>query len=92
MAGIVLDIPFADLSPMVCLKVSRIRGLPGFLVPGVMRMGRIPFGIDLASVCPVEAVQEIRCTVLFVRGPKDELAESSNSVRLCESERELWLA
>ena len=41
LAWIVLDIPFPDLGQVVCLKVSRIRVLPGFSVPGIMHMGRI---------------------------------------------------
>ena len=85
LAGIVLDSPFADLGQAVRQEASRRGDLPGFLIPSMMLMERVPYGIDLARVRPMDAAREIRRPALFIHGRDDELVDDSNSVRLFEA-------
>jgi fermentation-respiration switch protein FrsA (DUF1100 family) len=60
----------------------------------MMLMERVPYGIDLARVRPMDAAREIRRPALFIHGRDDELVDASDSVRLFEAvgveDKELW--
>ena len=93
LAGLVLDSPFA--SPMeMAQQTTRRRGIPSFLLPGMMLMGRVLYGVDLSLVRPLEAVKSVDCPLLLIHGSEDIMVDPSHSERLydaAEGDKELWL-
>ena len=94
LAGLVLDSPFASLMEMVYRETSRRSGVSRFFLPGMVLMGRVLYGVDLASVRPLDAITSVDCPLLFVHGADDVMVAPSNSARLCKAargEKDLWL-
>ena len=94
LAGLVLDSPFASVMEMVYRETSRRNGMSRLLLPGMILMSRVLYGVDLSAVRPLEAVKKVDCPLLFIHGAQDAMVAPSNSERLYEAaevEKDLWL-
>jgi fermentation-respiration switch protein FrsA (DUF1100 family) len=93
---VVTDSAYADAGTVVGEVAQNYTGLPSWFTPGIVLVGRLFFGLDVASVKPAEVVRAhperawlfIQCTTdktVFVHHGRDLKAASANA------DTELWM-
>lgn len=95
--AIVSDSAFADASPLVERELPKAGGLPVFFDPGVLLMGRLLYGVDIANNKPMRAVAHLgHRPVLLIHGSADGLIPVGDAYALQRAgannpNLELWI-
>jgi pimeloyl-ACP methyl ester carboxylesterase len=85
MRAIISDSAFADAGSILELHLKDAAGLPSFVAPGVMLMGRM-YGVDLAKNRPQRQVTRLgNRPLLLIHGTEDELIPVSHAYVLKEA-------
>jgi uncharacterized protein len=83
MRAIVADSSFADGAQLALTGLPKQYGLPPIIVPGMILMGRIMYGIDLADDLPVRAVARLGTRpVLLIHGTSDDMVPVAHAYML----------
>ena len=94
---VVADSSFADMTGIIEREFTERTGFPGFLLPPVIFMVNIMYGVDFNAVKPVESVPDIAPRpVLFIHGEEDTFTPLEHAHRLINASQnpqdELWIA
>ncbi|HEX8220708.1 MAG TPA: alpha/beta hydrolase [Chloroflexia bacterium] len=83
MKALVSDSAFANLPNLLDKELPKASGLPGFFNPGIILMGKLFYGIDLAATKPVESLPRLGDRPLFIiHGTEDALVPVSHAYEL----------
>lgn len=81
--ALVADSSYAELLPVLEQEFPKTSGLPGFLLPGAVLMGRLVVGEDLASLRPVDEIRRLAPRpVLIVHAAGDPVIGVDHAHRL----------
>jgi dipeptidyl aminopeptidase/acylaminoacyl peptidase len=95
--AIVIDSAYADLAEILSREIPKKSHLPGFFNPGIIRMTRLFYGIDIDAIKPAMALEKLgQRHVLIIHGQNDALVPVENAYRLYEKvshdpKNELWI-
>jgi fermentation-respiration switch protein FrsA (DUF1100 family) len=83
MKALVSDSSFASLPPILEKELPKASGLPVFFNPGIILMGKLLYGIDLAATNPVASLPRLGDRPLFlIHGTEDALVPVSHAYEL----------
>jgi uncharacterized protein len=57
--ALMVDSPFADLQTLIETRLPQESGLPAFFNPGIFFMGKVLYGLDVATTKPVDALAQL---------------------------------
>jgi uncharacterized protein len=81
--AVVLDSPFADLTPLIELHLTEVSGLPSFFAPGIIGMAQVLFGMDLVDNRPEQEMARIGDRpVLLIHSTTDDYIPMSQAYTL----------
>ena len=92
--ALVVDSPFADFAEMIERQYRKLSGgLPGWLLPGALLIGRWLSGSELRQVCPLRAAAALRGRpVLVIHSSDDRFIPVQDGRRIAAScGGELWV-
>lgn len=92
--ALVVDSPFADFAEMIERQYRKLSGgLPGWLLPGALLIGRWLSGAQLRRVCPLRAAAALReRPVLVIHGSDDRFIPVQDGRRIAAAcGGELWV-
>lgn len=83
MKALVSDSAFANLPNLLDKELPKASGLPSLFNPGIIMMGKLFYGIDLAATKPVESLPRLRDRPLFlIHGTEDATVPVSHAYEL----------
>ncbi|HEY0071498.1 MAG TPA: alpha/beta hydrolase [Chloroflexia bacterium] len=83
MKALVSDSSFASLPPILEKELPKASGLPVFFNPGIILMGKLLYGIDLAATNPVASLPRLGDRPLYlIHGTEDALVPVSHAYEL----------
>lgn len=83
MKALVSDSAYSRLPSLLEKELPKASGLPVFFNPGILLMGKLLYGIDLAATNPVEYVPRLGDRPLFlIHGTEDALVPVSHFIEL----------
>jgi uncharacterized protein len=86
--AVVADSPFADMRDMMEKELKSKVGNAGFFMPGIILVGKLFFGLDLAGIPPVNAMQKIAPRPVFLlHGEADSRIPVEQSRKLMAASR-----
>ena len=81
--ALVADSAYAELMPVLEQEFPRVTGLPAFLVPGAVLLGRAVVGEDIASSRPIDEIGRIAPRpVMLIHAAGDPVIAAEHSRRL----------
>lgn len=92
--ALVVDSPFADLAEMIERQYRKLSGgLPSWLLPGALLIGRRLSGTELRRVCPLQAAARLReRAVLVIHSSDDPLIPVQDGHRIAAAcGGEIWV-
>lgn len=92
--ALVVDSPFADFAEMIERQYRKLSGgLPGWLLPGALLIGRWLSGTELRRVCPLQAAATLRGRpVLVIHSSGDRFIPVQDAHRIAATcGGELWV-
>ncbi len=92
--ALVVDSPFADFAEMIERQYRKLSGgLPSWLLPGALLIGRWLSGSELRQVCPLRAAAALRGRpVLVIHSSDDRFIPVQDGRRIAAScGAELWV-
>ena len=92
--ALVVDSPFADFAEMIERQYRKLSGgLPSWLLPGALLIGRWLSGTELRRVCPLRAAATLRGRpVLVIHGSADRFIPVQDAHRIAATcGGELWV-
>jgi fermentation-respiration switch protein FrsA (DUF1100 family) len=94
---VVADSSYADMTEIMKREFKERSGMPGFLLPPMLFMVKIMYGVDFNAVKPIEAVPNISPRpVMFIHGEDDTFVPPEHARRLYQASQnpanELWIA
>lgn len=92
-AAVVADSAFADFGQMIERQYRKLSGLPGFVLPGALAIGRVLTGVALQRVRPLEAATRLAGRpCLLIHSAGDRFIPALDAQRLAAAARaELWI-
>ncbi|MBI5719077.1 MAG: alpha/beta fold hydrolase [Burkholderiales bacterium] len=92
-AAVVADSAFADFGQMIERQYRKLSGLPGFLLPGTLAIGRLLTGVALQRVRPLEAASRLGGRpCLLIHSAGDRFIPAADAKRLAAAAgAELWI-
>jgi len=86
--AVVSDSAYADVLPILEREIPKGSHLPTWFTPGVLLAARIQYGVDFATVRPVDVVATIAPRpLLFIHGSSDHSTPPSNMTALAAAAR-----
>ncbi len=83
MTALVSDSSFSSLPSLLDKELPKASGLPAFFNPGILLMGKLLYGIDLAATKPVESLPRLGDRPLFlIHGTEDALVPVAHAYEL----------
>lgn len=70
--ALVADSSYAELVPVLAQEFPKVSGLPGFLLPGAVLMGRLVVGEDIAASRPIDEIGRIAPRPLLIVHAADD--------------------
>ncbi len=92
--ALVEDSGYAAIYPIIQREWSKVSGLPDFVLPGAVIMGRVLFGYNVADSRPVDDIKRIaQRPVLIIHGQQDQLVPESDAEQLKAAlpSAEMWI-
>ncbi len=92
--ALVEDSGYAAIYPIIQKEWSKASGLPDFMLPGTVIMGRVLYGYNVADSRPVDDIQRIGPRpVLIIHGQQDHLIPESEAEQLKAAlpSAEMWI-
>ena len=87
MRAVVADSAFADINLLLDEQLPQETGLPAWVNPGVLLMGKLLYGIDLAANRPVSAIARLTDRPVFlIHGTKDDLVPVHHAELLAQAD------
>ena len=95
--AVVADSSFADLKDMMEPEFAKRTKFPKFLLPALLFVVKIMYGVDFNAIKPVELVSEIAPRpIFFIHGELDETVPLEHAYRLQQAsqnrQNQLWVA
>ncbi len=83
---IVIDSGIARMQPVVEHLMASEHGIPSFLYPGVLFLGKVIYHIDIGNINPVNHVKKVpNRAFLFLIGTNDNVVPIENSTELLKA-------
>ncbi len=84
--AVVTDSAFADFDQMIRLQYAKLSGLPWWLLPGALFIGRLWTGVDMRRVQPLAHMKQLRGRpVLLIHSEGDRFVPASDATLLAEA-------
>ena len=92
--ALVEDSGYAAIYPIIQKEWGKASGLPDFMLPGTVIMGKVLYGYNIADARPVDDIQHIAPRpVLIIHGAQDQLIPESDAelLKAALPSAEMWI-